>query len=124
MAIKLDLDGVYLPAFNKNLNYSNLKLKRNFKIIGSAHNVREIKIKENQNCDGIFLSPLFKTEKHKNYLNVIRFNLISKETNKNLISLGGINLSNLKKIKLTKSKGIASISWIKKNGLNINLGRF
>ena len=124
IAKRLALDGVYLPSFNKNLKYSNLNLKNGFKIIGSAHNINEIKIKEKQNCEYIFLSPLFKTNKHKHYLNVIKFNLISSITKKKIICLGGINSSNLKKINLTKSEGIAAISWIKKNGLNKNLGRF
>ena len=118
LALKMNLDGVYLPAFNKKLNYSNLNLKKNFKIIGSAHSVGEIKIKENQNCKDIFLSPIFKTDKHKYYLDVIRFNLLSKVTQKNIICLGGINSGTIRKISLTKSKGFASISWIKKNGLN------
>ena len=43
---------------------------------------------------------------------------------KRIICLGGINSTNLKKIYLTKSVGIGSISWIKKNGQNKNLGRF
>ena len=120
----LDLDGVYLPSFNKNLKYSNLNLKKGFKIIGSAHNINEIKIKEKQNCEYIFLSPLFKTNKHKYHLDVVKFNLISNATKRKIVCLGGINSNNLKKINLTKSKGIAAISWIKKNGLNKNLGRF
>ena len=124
IAKRLSLDGVYLPSFNKNLKYSNLNLKKEFKIIGSAHNISEIKIKEKQNCEDIFLSPLFKTNKHKHYLNIIKFNLISNATKRKIICLGGINSSNLKRVDLTKSEGIASISWIKKNGLNKNLGRF
>ena len=106
------------------MKYSNLQLKKGFKIIGSAHNISEIKIKEEQNCEYIFLSPLFKTNKHKHYLNVIKFNLISNITKKRIVCLGGINSTNLKKIFLTKSIGIGSISWVKKNGLNKNLGRF
>ncbi len=124
LAIRLNLDGVYLPAFNKKLNYFNFSCKKTFKIIGSAHNIREIKIKEQQNCEKIFISPIFKTEKNKNYLGTTKFNLIANSTRKQIISLGGINFKNLKKINLTKSEGIASISWIKKNGLNKNLGRF
>ena len=58
------------------LKYSNLNLKKEFKIIGSAHNISEIKIKEKQNCEYIFLSPLFKTNKHKYYLNVVKFKVI------------------------------------------------
>ncbi len=117
LAKKLLLDGVYLPAFNKSLIYNNLNLPKKFKIIGSAHCISEIKIKEKQNCEEIFLSPIFKTDKHKNYLDTLKFNLQAIETNIKIIALGGINFNNLKKVKLTKSVGIASISWIKKNGL-------
>ena len=117
LALKLRLDGVYIPSFNKRLIYKNLNLVKKFKFIGSAHNISEIKIKEKQNCEEIFLSPIFKTDKHKNYLDTIKFNLLALELKKDVIALGGINSSNLKKINLTKSKGVASISWIKKNGL-------
>ena len=112
------MDGIYLPAFNRKLNYRNINCSKNFKIIGSAHNIREIKIKEKQKCEKIFISPLFKTEKNKNFLDTIKFNLIANKTKKQIISLGGINSKNLKRINLTKSRGVASISWIKKNGLN------
>ena len=117
LALKLKLDGVYLPSFNKRLIYKNLSLFNKFKFIGSAHNISEIKIKEKQNCEEIFLSPIFKTDKHKNYLDVLKFNLQALETKKNIVALGGICSDNFKRINLTKSKGIASISWIKKNGL-------
>ena len=43
---KYDLDGLYIPSFNKLKNFKNINFKKNFKIIGSAHNIREIKIKE------------------------------------------------------------------------------
>ena len=109
---------MYLPAFNQFKKYYNLTIYKNFQIIGSAHNIKEIKIKESQNCKKIFISPLFKTKKSKEFLGTIKFNLLAKNTKKKVISLGGINAENLKKIRLTKSKGIASISWIKKNGLN------
>ena len=45
LAIKLDLDGVYLPSFNKNLNHLSYSLKKKFQIVGSAHNLKEIKNK-------------------------------------------------------------------------------
>ena len=117
LAIKLSLNGVYLPSFNKNLGYKKFSSIKKFKVIGSAHNVSEIKIKEKQNCEEIFLSPIFKTKKKKEYLDVVRFNLQALVTNREIIALGGINFKNLRRIKLTKSKGVASISWIKKNGL-------
>jgi len=123
IAINLNLTGVYIPAFKKICNYKNLHVKKNFKIIGSAHNVIELKNKEKQGCDIIFLSPLFKTKKTNYFLNVNRFNLIAKNTDKKIVALGGINFSNYKKIRLTKSIGLASISWTKKNRPK-NIGRF
>ena len=44
--MKLNLDGVYLPSFNKNLNITQISVKTKFNIIGSAHSVDEIRIKE------------------------------------------------------------------------------
>jgi len=118
LALKLDLDGVYLPSFNKLCNYKNLHSKKKFKIIGSAHNLHEIKIKEKQGCSSIFISPIFKTKKSNYFLNIIKFNIIANNTKKKIVALGGINSSNYKRIKLTKSTALASISWIKKTGLN------
>ena len=60
LAIKLDLDGAYIPAFNKSLNHLGYTYKKNFKVIGSAHNFKEIKNKELQKVDKIFLSSIFK----------------------------------------------------------------
>ena len=54
LAIKLNLDGVYLPSFNNSLDINIYQLKRKFKIIGSAHNIKEIRIKEKQRVDEIF----------------------------------------------------------------------
>ena len=60
LAIKLNLDGVYIPSFNKSLSHLSYSYKKKFKIVGSAHNLKEIKIKELQNVKKIFLSSLFK----------------------------------------------------------------
>ena len=109
---------MYLPAFNQFKKYHNLTIYKNFKIIGSAHDIKEVRIKESQNCEKIFISPMFKTEKNSKFLDTVKFNLLARSTNKKVISLGGINAENLSKIRLTKANGIASISWIKKNGLN------
>jgi len=123
-SIKLGLNGVYIPSFNNKLNFSgSFSLPKKFKIIGSAHNFKEIKIKEVQGCKEIFLSPIFKVTKSKKFLGVIKFNLLSLNNKNNLIALGGINEKNYKNLKLINIKGFASISWAKKNGLR-NLGRF
>ena len=37
-------------------------------IIGSAHTLKEIRIKEKQNVEQIFLSPIFQTSKSQNKL--------------------------------------------------------
>tara|TARA_B110001452_G_scaffold254365_1_gene245876 strand:- start:760 stop:1335 length:576 start_codon:yes stop_codon:yes gene_type:complete len=113
LACQLNLDGFYVPAFNR----SNISKYRNNRliIVGSAHNLGEIKVKEAQGVNQIFLSPIFKTLKSNNYLGLFRFNLLSKHTNKPIIALGGINSKNIKKIKMTNSIGIASITYIKKN---------
>ena len=56
LAIKLNLDGAYIPAFNRSLKHLAYSYKKNFKIIGSAHNLGEIRTKETQKVDEIFLS--------------------------------------------------------------------
>ena len=118
-ALKFNLDGLYLPAFNNKLNYKNISSKKNFKIIGSAHNYKEVKIKENQGCKEIFITPIFYNPKNKTYLNIVRFNYLNLTTKINSIALGGINEENLKKLKCTKVIGFAGISWIKKTGLKL-----
>tara|TARA_B100001063_G_scaffold233794_1_gene250446 strand:- start:425 stop:985 length:561 start_codon:yes stop_codon:yes gene_type:complete len=119
VALKLDLDGVYIPSFNKKINFVHSAIKKNFDIIGSAHNIQEINIKSAQKCSLIFLSPLFKNNKNKKNLDITKFNLLTLNYKENFVALGGINYKNLKKIRLTKSCGIAGISGIKeikKNG--------
>tara|TARA_B100000965_G_scaffold322417_1_gene283931 strand:+ start:617 stop:1147 length:531 start_codon:yes stop_codon:yes gene_type:complete len=109
LAIKLDLDGVYLPSFNKNLNHLSYSLKKKFQIVGSAHNLKEIKNKENQKVKRIFLSSLFK--KNKNFLGINRFKLLSSLTKKKVVVLGGISKSNIKQLKLLNFSGFAGISY-------------
>ncbi len=109
MAIKLDLDGVYIPAFNKSLNHLAFSFKKNFKIVGSAHNLKEIRIKENQKVRKIFLSSLFK--KNKNFLGINKFKLISKLTKKDIIILGGVSKNNIRKLSILNHSGFAGISY-------------
>ena len=118
IARKLKLDGVYIPSFVKLLNYKNLSTHKNFKIIGSAHNKIELLNKKKQGCCEVFISPIFKTTKYNFFLNICRFNLISNFTDLKVVALGGINSSNYCKLKMVMCSGLASISWIKKTGLN------
>ena len=109
MAIKLDFDGAYIPAFNKSLKHLGYSYNKKFKLIGSAHNLKEIRIKEKQKVDNIFLSSLFK--KNKNYLGINRFKLLSNYTKKKIVVLGGISKKNLKILKLIKNPEFAGISY-------------
>ena len=109
LAIKLDLDGAYIPAFNQSLKHLAYSYKKNFKIVGSAHNLKEIRIKENQNVNKIFLSSLFK--KNKNFLGINKFKLLSKLTKKKIVVLGGISNKNKKKLSLLDQSDFAGISY-------------
>ena len=111
LAIKLDLDGVYFPSFNKSLEHLCYQLKKNFLILGSAHNLREIRAKERQRISYIFISSIFKRE--KNYLGFYKFKFLSKMTKKKVIALGGINKNNIKNIPMLNISGFAAISFFK-----------
>mgnify|MGYP001492976250 FL=1 len=109
LAIKLNLDGAYIPSFNKYFVHLNYSFKKNFELIGSAHNIKEIRTKETQKIKKIVISSIFK--KNKNYLGINRFKNISKHTDKKIIALGGITKKNIKKLALTKSDSFAGISF-------------
>jgi len=112
LAINLDLDGAYIPSFNRELKHLSFSTKKNFLIMGSAHNNKDIKLKEKQGADIIFLSSIFK--RNKNYLGINKFKLLSNLTNKKVIALGGVSKKNLKKLKLVNSFGFAGISFFQK----------
>ncbi|WP_440675591.1 thiamine phosphate synthase [Candidatus Pelagibacter sp. HIMB1593] len=109
LAIRLNLDGAYIPSFNKNIKHLSYSLKKKFKIVGSAHNLKEIRTKETQKVNKIFISSLFK--KNKNYLGVNKFKLLSKLTRKKVVVLGGISKQNLKKMKILDQSSFAGISY-------------
>jgi len=109
LAIQLDLDGAYIPSFNKSINHLSYSWKTNFLIIGSAHNNKEIKVKDLQKVKVIFISSLFKP--NKNYLGINRFKLLSSLSDKKIVALGGISKNNKKKLKLLNCFGFAGISY-------------
>ncbi len=109
LAMTLDLDGVYLPSFNKSTKHLSYTFKKKFNLIGSAHNIKEIKIKEIQKVNKIFISSVFK--KNKNYLGINKFKLISNLTKKKVVALGGISKENINKLKLLNSAEFAGISY-------------
>jgi len=112
LAINLNLDGAYIPSFNKNSNHLSFSKSKNFLLLGSAHNNKEIKIKEKQGVNILFLSSIFK--KNKNYLGLNKFRLLANLTNKEVIALGGITKENLKKLNLVNCEGFAGISFFEK----------
>jgi thiamine-phosphate pyrophosphorylase len=109
LALNLNLDGAYIPSFNKDTKHLSFSIKKKFLILGSAHNNKEIKLKERQLVKIIFVSSIFK--KNKNFLGLNRFNLLSKVTNHKVIALGGVSNKNLKKLKLLNCFGFAGISF-------------
>ena len=104
LAIQFNLNGVYLSSDNKKIIYQTNK-RINFKVIGHSHNQKEFFFKRKQLCDILVVSPLFYNDKYsKNQiLNILKFNLLTKDWSISICALGGINLSNMKKVKLTKS---------------------
>ena len=111
LAYRLNLDGAYIPSFNNNFRHLNYQIKNNFIIIGSAHNIKEIRIKELQKTNLIFLSSIFK--QNKNYLGVRKFLKISMLTKKKIIALGGISKKNINQLKILNCFGFAGISYFK-----------
>ena len=109
LALKLKLDGAYIPSFNKDTKHLTYSFTKNFIILGSAHNNKEIRIKQKQSVKIIFLSSIFK--KNKNYLGINKFKLLSNLTYLKVIALGGISNINLKKLKLLNCYGFAGISY-------------
>ncbi len=112
LAIKLKLNGVYIPSFNKSLKIKYLKTN-NFEILGSAHNMAEINQKKKQGVQKIFISPLFKISKSFSHLGIIRYNFLSQHIKNQSIALGGINKNNMKKLKMLKCDGFAAIRFFK-----------
>ena len=112
LALKLRLDGVYLPSFNKSTRYNCFKFKKNFDVIGSAHNVMELNIKIRQQVKIIFIAPVFK--KKINKLGIYGFLKLKNFTNKKLIVLGGVTEEKMNMISFLNAKGFAAISYFQK----------
>ena len=82
--------------------------------MGSAHNQKEIHKKVYQNCNAIFLSPIFYIKKSKSFLGLHKFNYLTHRNNTNIFALGGISDKNINKLKLLNVKGFAGIRLFKK----------
>ena len=100
MALKFKLDGVYLPSFNNKFDHLNYSTNSSFIILGSAHNLKEIKIKETQKVQSIFISSLFK--KNNNFLGINKFKLISSYSKKKHSCFGRDIKKKYQSFKITK----------------------
>ena len=112
LANKINADGLYISSSNKNLIVASSSFRKSFKILGSAHNLKEIRIKELQGVNEVFLSPIFKN-KHNKKLEIFRYLNLRNSTNMKDVALGGISKKNFKKFSLIKPFGFAGISFFK-----------
>ena len=115
LATKYKANGIFLTSKNRSL-INITKGSQRIEVIGSAHNQYEYFIKERQGCSTIFLSPIFYNKKYSlnKILHIHKFNLMALNWKKSIGALGGINLKNLKLIKLIRSKSIGIKSLITK----------
>ena len=111
--IKFNAFGIFIEGNYKKITKPML-LKKNFHIVGGAHDQLEYAQKLRQKCHLLMLSPLFFNEKYsKNkILNISKFNQKTLNWKIKLCALGGINLKTLKKIKLTKCMAIGFKKFI------------
>ena len=110
-AVKYKATGIFIKADNKRII---LKKYNKLKIIGSAHNWLDYFFKKNQNCNMVMLSPLFYNNKYSNnkILGTAKFRLITQGWKTDVCALGGINKTNINKVKLTKSNNIGFRSMV------------
>jgi len=118
LVIKHDLDGFYIPSFDKNINFKILNKNKKFIVIGSAHNYKEIKCKIRQGVQQIFVSPLFKVKKSNNSLGLNKFIKLKLYSKIPIIALGGLNAKNYKYANLSLPNGYATLNSV--NDFNIN----
>ena len=109
IALSLNLDGGYIPSFKKYFSHLNYNFRANFLILGSAHNLKEVRIKERQRVKIIFISSLYK--KNKNYLGIYKFKNLASLTKKIIVALGGISKINEKRLKILNCYGFSGISY-------------
>ena len=117
LALKLNLDGVYIPSFNKKLIQNSFR-KKKFYILGSAHNLKELSEKRKQGVEYLFISPIFEIKKKNYFLGATKFNILANHFPRKVIALGGINNRNINIINKINCFGFASISYIENHKVN------
>ena len=115
LCIMVNSDGIYLSSFNKSFKALCLR-RKNFDILGSAHNQNEIALKLLQGCNSVLFSKLFRVDYDKKspFLGISKFNKFLSYYPKHLVPLGGIKLDKLNHLRNINCTGIAILSEIKK----------
>ena len=108
LSLELGFDGAYIPSFNRSTQHLSYNFKKKFLLLGSAHNIYEIRTKEKQSVQIIFLSSIFKN--NKNFLGLNKFKKLSRLSRLKVVALGGISKKNIKLLNLTFCFGFAGIS--------------
>ena len=78
--------------------------------------ITAINITQNQ----LKISPIFKTKDYKKILGIYKFNLLTRNSKIKFYALGGINHTNLRKIKILNAVGFSGITLYKKKPAQIN----
>ena len=114
----LKTNNFYISAYNRNQFKQLRRINRKVKIIGSAHNIPEIRVKMSQGCEYIILSRIFKTSSKfkKGFLGTTKFNLLSRNFSQKFIALGGINEKNFKLLSMLDIHGCGMYGDKKKAG--------
>ena len=123
LTLKVKADGIYVPAFNRTKKFLNLENKKLI-VLGSAHNQKEIQEKISQKCRAIFISPTFYMQKSKYFLDIYKFNFLSRTNRISCLALGGINKHNIHKLRLLHIEGFGGIRMFKKKTGLIKAGFF
>ena len=103
-------DGIQLTSNNLK-NIKNLDLDRRYILIGSCHNIDEIKICNNFKMNLILISPIFSTS-NKTGIGWIKFKELVSESTIPVFALGGLKYPNdIENVKINGGIGIASSSY-------------
>jgi len=96
-AVCVDADGYYGPA--QSMARQALPERHMLKM-ATVHNLAELRQANGYNVDGVFVSPVFPTQSHKDAvaLGVMRFAAIVRHAKMPVYALGGISARNCKRI--------------------------
>lgn len=114
MALRLRADGVHLPEYLAHRAAAIRAVNPNAIITAAAHGEAAMHRARRHGANAIFLSPLFATQSHPTArpLGVVRFARLAQQSRIPVIALGGINAANTRRLKGTRTAGVAGVSAI------------